>query len=44
MKLEPKSFLDYNTNYNLVKKFKYPIKLFCKLGILPPSLYLKFFT
>ena len=26
MKLEPKSFLDYNTNYNLVKKFKYPIK------------------
>ena len=44
MKLEPKSFLNYKTNYNLVKALKYPIKILCKIGILPPSLYLKFFT
>ena len=44
IKLKPKSFLDYKTNYNLVKVFKYPIKILCKIGILPPSLYLKFFT
>ena len=44
IKLKPKTFLDYDSNYNLIKKFKYPIKFFCKLGILPPSLYLKFFT
>tara|TARA_Y100000590_G_C15380090_1_gene885976 strand:- start:94 stop:828 length:735 start_codon:yes stop_codon:yes gene_type:complete len=44
MQLKPRSFLNYKTNYNLIKTLKYPIKLFCKLGILPPSLYLKFFT
>ncbi len=44
IKSKPKSFLDYKTNYNLVKVFKYPIKILCKIGILPPSLYLKFFT
>ena len=44
MNLKPKSFLNYKTNYNLIKVLKYPIKIFCKMGILPPSLYLKFFT
>ena len=44
IKLKPKSFLDHKTNYKLVKVFKYPIKILCKIGILPPSLYIKFFT
>ena len=44
IKNKPKNFRDFKTNYNLVKLFKYPIKLLCKMKILPPSLYLKFFT
>ncbi len=44
LKQKPKSFLNYETNYNLVKVLKYPIKVLCKIGILPPSLYLKFFS
>ena len=41
---KPKSFLDYDSNYKFIKLIKYPIKILCKLGFLPPSLYLKFFT
>lgn len=44
LKEKPKSFLDYKSNYSLVKLAKYPIKILCRLGLLPPSLYLKFFT
>ena len=44
LKEKPKSFLEYKSNYNLVKLARYPIKILCKLGVLPPSLYLKFFT
>lgn len=44
LKEKPKNFLDYKTNYNLVKANKYLIKILCKFKILPPSLYLKFFT
>ena len=41
---KPKSFLDYNTNYSLIKKFKLIIKFLSKAGVIPPSTYLKFFT
>lgn len=41
---KPKSFLDYDSNYKFIKLIKYPVKVLCKLGFLPPSLYLKFFT
>ncbi len=44
LKSKPKCFKDFKTNYNLVRTFKYPIKLMCKMKVLPPSLYLKFFT
>jgi hypothetical protein len=44
MKTKPKSFKDFKTNYNLIKLFRYPIKVLCKVKVLPPSLYLKFFT
>ncbi len=44
IKEKPKSFKDFKTNYKYVKIFKYPIKLLCKMKILPPSLFLKFFT
>ncbi len=40
---KPKKFLDYKTNYNTIKYFKIPIRVLCKIGILPPSLYFKFF-
>jgi hypothetical protein len=41
---KPKSFEDFKSNYQLIKFFKFPIKILCKIGILPPSLYLKFFS
>lgn len=44
LKEKPKTFENYKTNYNLIKKFRYVIKYLSKVGILPPSLYLKFFT
>jgi hypothetical protein len=43
LKDRPRNFLQYKTNYNLIKNFKYPIKILSKIGILPPSLYYKFF-
>ena len=44
LKEKPKNFLDYKSNFNLIKIFKYPIKVLSKLYILPPSLYYKFFS
>ena len=44
LKEKPKSFQDYKTHYDLIKYFKHPIKFLSKTGILPPSLYYKFFT
>ena len=41
---KPKYFFDYKTNYDIIKQFKYPIKILSKIGILPPSLFYKFFT
>ena len=43
MNEKPKNFLEFETNYNLIKYLKYPIKILSKVGILPPSLYYKFF-
>ena len=39
----PKTFLDYPTYYSLFKKFRLPIKLCCKLKMLPETLYEKYF-
>ena len=44
LKEKPKTFLDFKSNYNIIRYFKYPIRFFCKTGILPASLYFKFFT
>ena len=41
---KPRYFYNYKTNYDLIKKIKYPVKILSKIGILPPSLYFKFFT
>ncbi len=41
---KPSYFYNYKTNYDLIKKIKYPVKILSKIGILPPSLYFKFFT
>lgn len=38
-----KSFLDYSSYYSLVKKLKKPIKWFTKIGIIPDTVYRKFF-
>jgi N-acetyl sugar amidotransferase len=43
LRQEPKNFLNFKSNYNIIKYFKIPIRIFCKIGILPPSLYFKFF-
>ena len=44
LKLEPKYYWDYSTSYNLIKLFKYPIKIASKLNILPSSAYDKYFS
>lgn len=43
MAIEPKYFWDYPTYYSIIKTFKFPIKLFCKLHILQETLYEKYF-
>jgi len=40
---KPKTFRDYDTNYNLIKLFKYPIKILSKLNFFHPATYYKFF-
>ena len=40
---KPKKFLDFKSNYNVIKYFKVPVQILCKIGVLPPSLYFKFF-
>jgi N-acetyl sugar amidotransferase len=39
-----KNFLDYKTHYNLVKRMKKPIKWGAKVGIIPQTVYLKYFS
>lgn len=43
MAAEPKYFWDYPTYYSIMKVFKIPIKLFCKLHLLQDTLYEKYF-
>ena len=43
MKLEPKTFLDFKTYFPLVNMLRGPIKLCCKLNILPETMYEKLF-
>lgn len=38
-----KTFRAYPTNYNLIRKLRWPILLACQLKILPKSIYLKYF-
>ena len=37
-----KSFLDYSSYYPLIQLMRWPIKIACKLHILPPIFYLKY--
>lgn len=39
---EPKSFLDYKTYFDMIRIFRFPIQIACKMGILPMSLYEKY--
>ncbi|MBF0385872.1 MAG: N-acetyl sugar amidotransferase, partial [Candidatus Omnitrophica bacterium] len=43
MVLPPRTFRDYKTSYNLLKLFKVPIKIACKLNMLPSTAYAKYF-
>ena len=43
MAAEPKYFTDYPSYYPLLKAFKYPIKLLCRMNVLPPHGYEKYF-
>lgn len=43
MKSQPKLFFEYKSYYSLVKLFKTPIKIGNKLGIIPDTVYNKFF-
>ena len=38
-----KTFRDYNTNYDIIKFFKIPIKILSKLNFFHPITYYKFF-
>ncbi len=44
MAQEPKTFKDYRTNYNLLVKMKYLIKITTHLHIVPKSTYMKYFN
>ena len=43
MKLPLKTFIDYNTSYNMIKLLKYPIKIASLLNIIPSITYKKYF-
>jgi len=44
MNENPKSFLDYNSYYSLVQTFKTPISWGNKMGIVPDTVYKKYFS
>ena len=44
MKLPPKTFRDYPNSYSLMKMFRIPIYLLCKMHLLPGSAYDKYFN
>jgi len=41
---KPKSFLDYKSYFDLVKTFKKPISWGNKIGIVPDTVYKKYFS
>jgi N-acetyl sugar amidotransferase len=43
MREQPKSFLDYKSYYSFVKSMKGPIKWANKIGIVPDTVYMKYF-
>jgi len=43
MKLPLKTFKDYDTNYNMIKILKYPVKIAAQLNIVPSVTYKKYF-
>ena len=43
MSSEPKDFVDYPTYHSTMKMFKSPIKLLCKLRLIPETAYEKYF-
>jgi len=43
MSLKPRYFYEYPTYYSMIKLFKYPIKLLCKMHLLHDALYEKYF-
>ena len=43
MKLPPKSFMDYRSYYSLVKFMKKPIKWATRIGIVPETVFMKYF-
>jgi len=44
LKLPLKNFRDYPNNYFLIRLCKWPIYIFCKLNVIPPSAYDKYFN
>ena len=42
MNSEVKSFHDYETYFDVIKTFRYPIKIACKINILPIRFYEKY--
>ena len=43
MNEEPKSFRDYKSYYSLIKSIEKPIKWGTKIGVIPDTVYRKFF-
>jgi len=43
MNTKPRSFLEYKSYYSLVKRFEKPIKWGVKIGVVPDTVYRKFF-
>jgi len=43
MALPPKTFRDYDTSYNLIRRLRWPIKILCGLNLLPSSAHDKYF-
>jgi N-acetyl sugar amidotransferase len=44
MQLPPKTFRDYKTSYNYMKRLKYPIKIASSMNFLPKVVYDKYFN
>ena len=43
MSSEPKDFVDYPTYYSMLKSLKAPIKLLCRMRLIPETVYEKYF-